>query len=416
MKFLLLIVKDVGRNPVQSTLTALAAIVFVLVVTLVWSVVAQVDRTTAPRRQNVKVMVTERWSFSSHMPCSYAATLIQGAAQGSGDVRPLDWMSWHGYFGTLDPIQHCREDNFPVIACDPDKVATMMEGLDSLPPQENASLLQAVERLKQKRHGMIVGRDRLKVAGKRVGDRLRLFGLGRCHGLDLEFEIVGVLPLGRYDTLAVMNQDYFLGEIERYPKRHNGQEHPLANGSINVVWLKVRDIDECRRLVAQIESSPCFPAPPVKCETSSSGFAVWVEPFNDLLWALRWLVVPACLGTLGAVLAINASLNVRSRRAELALLKVIGFRPWQILALVSGESLLLGIGSGVLCSVLTYASVNWLLDGLSFRIAFLDYFLIPRDALWWGPIAGGLTALAGSLLPALSACRLKAADVFSRVA
>jgi len=74
MKFFLLIVRNVGRNSVQSTFTALAAIVFVLVVILVWSVVAQVDRATAPRRQNVKLMITERWSLASHMPRSYAAT------------------------------------------------------------------------------------------------------------------------------------------------------------------------------------------------------------------------------------------------------------------------------------------------------------------------------------------------------
>jgi len=187
----------------------------------------------------------------------------------------LDWMTWQLYFGTLDPIHPSRECLFTVIACEPDKVATMMEDLDSLPPKENASLLQAVERLKQKRHGMIVGRDRIEVAGKRVGDCLRLFGRGRSQGLNLEFEIVGVLPRGRYDTLAVMNKDYLLGEIDRYPQRHNGQEHPAANGSISVVWLRVRDLNEFRRLAAQIESSPCFPAPPVKCETSSSGVAVW---------------------------------------------------------------------------------------------------------------------------------------------
>ncbi len=198
MKFLLLIVKDVGRNPVQSALTTLAAIVFVLVVTLVWSVVAQVDRTTAPKRQNVKVMVTERWSFSSHMPCSYVATLIQGAARRPGDVRPLDWMTWQGYFGTLDPIQRCREHNFPVIACDPDKVATMMEGLDSLPPKENASLLQAVERLKQKRHGMIVGRDRTQGGGETRGRPPSALRSGEVSGVGS-----GVRDRGRIASGAI---------------------------------------------------------------------------------------------------------------------------------------------------------------------------------------------------------------------
>jgi hypothetical protein len=40
--------------------------------------------------------------------------------------------------------------------------------------------------------------------------------------------------------------------------------------------------------------------------------------------------------------------------------------------------------------------------------------MVPEEALWWGPLMGLGTALAGSLTPSLSACRIKVSEVFSR--
>ena len=63
MKFLLLILKNIRRNLVLSSLTSLGTVVLVLVVTLVWSVLAFLDRATAEKSRNLKAIVTERWQF-----------------------------------------------------------------------------------------------------------------------------------------------------------------------------------------------------------------------------------------------------------------------------------------------------------------------------------------------------------------
>jgi putative ABC transport system permease protein len=107
---------------------------------------------------------------------------------------------------------------------------------------------------------------------------------------------------------------------------------------------------------------------------------------------------------------------VRERRAELAVLKVLGFRPWQILTLVLGESLLLGLGAGAASAALTYTLVNYVLGGIPFPIGFFPRFFVPHAALWWGPAIGTGTALIGSLWPAWSARNVKVADVFAKVA
>jgi putative ABC transport system permease protein len=141
-----------------------------------------------------------------------------------------------------------------------------------------------------------------------------------------------------------------------------------------------------------------------------------LEAFRDLIWGMRWLLAPACLATILLVIANAISISVRERRLEMAVLKVLGFRPYQVLILVLGESLLLGAVAGMIGAGLTYIGINWVLGGISFPIGFFARFLIPRDALWWGPTVGGLAALLGSFLPAWSARGVKVAEVFSKVA
>jgi putative ABC transport system permease protein len=120
--------------------------------------------------------------------------------------------------------------------------------------------------------------------------------------------------------------------------------------------------------------------------------------------------------SLSLVIANAISISVRERRQELAVMKVLGFRPHQILMLVLGESLLLGAGSGFLSSALTWYVVNNVLGGLKFPIAFFPSFMISDDALWWGPVVGGLAALLGSISPAWTACNVKVSEVFAKVA
>jgi putative ABC transport system permease protein len=130
---------------------------------------------------------------------------------------------------------------------------------------------------------------------------------------------------------------------------------------------------------------------------------------------MRYLLTPACLASLSLVIANAISISVRERRKELAVMKVLGFRPLQILVLVLGESLLLGVGAGLFSAGLTWYAVNHIVGGMPFPIAFFPRFYIDDGALWWGPAIGGLAALAGSAGPAWSACTVKVTDVFSKV-
>ena len=253
MKYFKLILRNLKRNPLRSSLTALVTVVLVFVVTMAWSVLWLLDLVTSEKSQNFSAMVAERWSVPSRLPYAYAEPLSRGAARNPDDVRPLDSMTWQFFIGTLDPQKLSRENMVFAIACEPDKIATMMEGLDSLPPDEQAQLHADVTKLKATRQGIILGRNHLRSINKRIGERLTLSGISLSKGLDLEFEIIGAFPAGRYDTMAAFNRDYFVNALDAYPGQHQGQKHPWAERNLTLMLLKVADSESFARVAAQVE-------------------------------------------------------------------------------------------------------------------------------------------------------------------
>ena len=415
MKYFKLIFRNLRRNPLRSLLTALVTIVFVLVVTMAWSILWLLDLVTAEKSQNFQAMVADRWAVPSRLPYAYSEPISRGAARNPGDVRPLDSMTWQFFIGTLDPAKLSRENMVFAIACEPDKIATMMEGLDDLPPNERKQLLADIDKLKANRQGIILGNNHILATNKRIGERLKLSGMSISKGLDLEFEIVGAFPPGRYDTMAAFNRDYFVNALDAYEVQHH-QKHPWGDRNLSLVLLKVANSKAFEAVASQLENSPELSSPAVRCETMASGISQMLEPYRDLIFGVRWYLSTACLATILLVIANAIGISVRERRLEMAVLKVLGFRPRQIMVLVIGESVLLGTTAGFLGSGLTFAVINWGLGGISFPIGFLTRFFIPYAALWWGPVVGGLAGLLGSLQPAWSACRVKVAEAFSKVA
>jgi putative ABC transport system permease protein len=416
MKFFLLIIENIRRNMLRTALTAMGTMVLVLVVTLVWSILSFIDEQVTEKSANVKAIVTEKWRIPSQMPYTYKASLIDGGTTTSDGLKPTDYMTWTFFVGFTEkePAKRAFENFVFAFVMEPEKVMTMLDDLDSLPPKEDAELKQAVEKLKETRNGIILGPNFLRNLNKKVGDRLTVYSLN-YKDIDLELEIVGAFPPGRYSTSSVMQRDYFNASLEKY-ERDKGKKHPMADKSLNLVWLKSKNMNDFNTLANQITSSPLYSNPAVKVETSASGVAAFLASYQTILKGLRYLLAPAILLTLSLISANAISISVRERQKEFAVLKVLGFRPMQILGLVLGESLLIGISAGVLSAALTYYLINGLLGGVPFPVAFYTSFPIPAKSILWGAIVGGGTALAGSLLPAWSARTVRISEVFSRVA
>jgi putative ABC transport system permease protein len=405
MKLLLLNIKNLFRNKVRTVLTCLATMVLVFVVTMIWTVVYFLDDLTKQKTDNLQAIITEKWQIPSQMPMSYIGPLSEGAASRPGDIRPKDSMIWQFYGGTIDPDKKTRESMIFFVATDPHKILSMIDELKALDPS-------LVQKLLARKNGALIGPKRLRTLNKKVGERIKISGMEDYKGIDLEIDIVGELPTGQYEDAGIMNQDYLNDAIDAY-RGPGGTRHPMDQKRVNFVWLRVGNPEEFTQIGSQIESSPLFRNPAVKCETFGAMVSSFLDAYTGFIWFIKWILVPGGMVSMTMVIANAISLSVRERRKEIAVLKVLGFGPGIIMFLVLGEAVLLGAGSGLLTGGIAYEAFNMLFGGIRFPGA--PPYPVPLDALWWGPVVGGFAALVGSLMPAWNARTVNVAEVFAKI-
>src|SRR5262249_9895208 len=171
---------------------------------------------------------------------------------------------WHFVVFTLDPELKDKDLQFFVIATFPEKIPTMIDGMDNLDPR-------ACERMKKPPRsglanaGLLMGSDRLAKLNKKVGDVFKARsvshreGTGARRPIELEFEIVGKVPASsRWAPGAFMDYAY----LDRVLKDKNSE----LDGKINLAWLKVDDLDSANAVSGAIERS----IPDIKCETAAT--------------------------------------------------------------------------------------------------------------------------------------------------
>jgi len=413
---LVLIIRSLSRNMLRTGLTYLAIFVLVAVITLIWSILGFLDLATSEKASNLKAIITEKNQIPSQMKPAHEGTLRAMIAELPEKNRPKngddDIMTWAFVGGSLDPKNRTPQNSLFMFCMEPKKVMTMMDGLDELTGEQREQLQKAVDLMELDQRSIVLGKERLAQLGKRVGDEIQLTSFN-YKDIIFTLKIVAVFPEGRYDQSAVMHRDYLKRSLEDFQGR-TGKEHSLAGKSLNLIWVRMPDRQSFEMLAEKVNASGKFD-PAVKMETASSAIGAFLEPMADLIWAMRRLLVPAMLATMTLVMANAISISVRERRTEMAVLKVLGFRPWMVMALVLGEAVLIGSLGGFLSTATAFAAINGM-GGIPFPIAFFPKFFIPADALWWGPLMGAIVAVFGSFLPAWSARSVKVSEVFAKVA
>jgi putative ABC transport system permease protein len=280
--------------------------------------------------------------------------------------------------------------------------------IDDLDPIDK----ELVDKLAQTTNGCLLGHKRLKALNKTVGDRFTICGL-QPAGIDLEFEVVGVLPPGRWRENGFMNARYLNAAIDSFCRDHPASKPVFDLRRINMFWVEAGKKEDFSQIVEQINTSPLLATPPVKCEPFASLVANYLDSWSGFFWFLEWVLVPGSMFSMVLLIANAISLNVRERTEELAILKVIGFRPGHLLALVLGEAFVLGTGSGLAAGALIYWIANALVGGIT--LGGSEPFPVPWQATLWGAGVGGATALIGSILPAWTARSVRASQVFARI-
>jgi putative ABC transport system permease protein len=382
-----------------------------------------VDSITAEKENNLKAIISDKHQFPSKMRRGLESEIYDIAMNLPPEMRPVngrsDIMTWSFVGGSLDPNNQTLKNSLFFFAMEPRKLLTikdgktisMMDGIDELTPAELRALNAAIDEMERNPKAVVIGADKLKLMEKKVGDRFRL-PRTNYPGMELDFEIIAEFPSeSRYAHSAVMNRDYFYRAVDEL-ERKNGKVD-VSDICLNLIWIRLPTKESFKTMAAEVNKTGRF-TPAIKMETASTAFAPFLAPYQDLFWGMRYVLSPMIVVIITLVIAIAVSIGVRERRTEMAVLKVIGFRPWQVLALVLGEALLVGIISGTISTTLIYLQINYM-GGLPFKIAFFPKFMLTKEVLLWGPLIGSIASFVGSIVPAWTTHRIKAAEVFSRV-
>ena len=423
-----LVFRSLQRNLLRTALTYVALFVLTFVLCLIYTIIAVFAKLTTEKEENVQVIMTEKYSIPSTMPPGYVAQLkgiIRDKLPQSAQPADLDknFMTWSFVGGSLDPDKRTKENSLFFFCLEPDSVVTMMndQGLseEDLGKEDYAKLVAAVELVKRDKRNVVVGEERLKMLGKQVGDTMKVYS-SNYKDIVFEFNIVASFPAaagGRYNQAAAMQQEYLRAKLDEY-RVQNGKPHPVADRSVNLIWVRMPTKAAFEQLASIVNDPATFSSPAVKLETGSAGISSFLESYKEILWGMNYLMMPAIGAIMALVVGITIDIGVRERRSEMAVLKVLGFLPVQIMLMIIAEAVLIGLFGSLLSSWLVSLSprvLDFLKNTMELKIP-LNLPKTPPEILVFGPLLGVLIGLVGAALPSRAARNIKVSEVFAQVA
>lgn len=418
MKFLKLVVKNLQRNKVRTVLTTLAIVALVAIFSMIASVFTFLDRSLRAKAADVPIVLTERYRIPSRFDRAFLDQIVMSGSTLNTQLNQVPGFHnenhtlWHFIGFSCDPEIKDKDLIFFCIATLPEKLKKMVDGLDDLSEADFNRMVELVKNPPKSRlpnAGIVMGPGRLAKIRKKVGDVFEAVAISHRDGVNrqpikMQLEIVGELPgTSRWTEGAFMDYAY----LDRVLKATKSE----LDGKIMLGWLKVDTAPGADQVSGTIEEN----LKEIKSEIASSSIARFLEPYQGMMNIAKYVLSPTIAVIMILIVANAISITVRERMTEMAVLKVLGFSPRQILVMVLGEGIFLGALAGLLSAAFVYVMVNKVVGGLPIPLGFFPRFFIPIDVFWWGPLMGAGTAFAGSIVPALQAQHVRVSEVFSRV-
>jgi putative ABC transport system permease protein len=393
MRFLPYVLKHLRRNWVRTTSTvfALALCVFLICTlqTFLRAVTWNLQSANATR-----LIIRHAVSLVFNLPIAYGERIL--AIPGVRSVAKTSW------FGGARRAGDFR-DFFPNFAIDAEPYLAMYP--EYLVPEDQKHAFMADLR------GAIVGRETAEKFGWKIGAVFQLESFIPPYRIGKPFEFV---VSGLYDT----DEKRFPGTLRtlmffHYKYLYESTDQRVGAGTYVVQIDDAARAPEVGRAIdALFENSDAQ----THTETEAAFRAGFVSLAGNLTLLLNGIAL-AVLFTILLVTANTMGMAVRERRMEIAVLKTVGFPAGLILALVLGESMLIGAIGGVLGILLGAWAIGILpylpIIGDAVR-GFPHLALAPDLALIGLAVAVAIGAAAG-LPPAIMAARARVTEILRPV-
>jgi putative ABC transport system permease protein len=388
VKFLPLVWLNLVRNPLRSALTAGAIALAIALVCLLLTMPAGLDQILENLASNTRVVVHNEAGLVYPLPYAY----LQKVRSQPGVVAAASWTWFGGVFREEKGVE------FPNFAVDPEPIGAVWQDWD-LDPQQLADF-------RRYRDGAIVGRATLQRQGWKIGDVVAL--KGTVFPVDLSFRIVGEIPNERAPHFWFQRE--YLDQALRAAGR-GGLD------VLGIVWLRVDDPARVAPLMREIDEGFRNSEAPTASETEKSYFANFFGALQDFVTVI--LIVTGLVALCIVFIAANtASMSVRERQGEIAVLKALGFGRRLVFGTLLAEAALLSLFGGALGAIVALRLTQFLhahAGGWSPQLGPLGSFIVTEAILVQGLFLAFFVGMIAGVVPALGAARRSVAETLREV-
>jgi putative ABC transport system permease protein len=387
VKFLPLVLANLRRSPLRSVLTAAAIALAIALICLLRTMPGALDTILDYAASGTRVVVLNKAGFDYPLPYAY----LQKVRALPGAVSALSW-TWYG--GMVDPDEGVT---FPSFATEPERMGEVFPDFGLTP-----EMLAAFQR---QRNAAVVGRAAANSYGWRAGDHVTL--TGAVYPVDLEFEIVGILP-------------HDLSPIFLFHREYLDQALQARGGGLDTASLFYVRVDERERLEGlKAEVDALFRNSSAQTLTQTEkdyfkGMFSTLDAFVTLTIAVTVLVALCIV----FIAANTTSLSVRERASELAVLKAIGFGKRLVFTLLLVEAGVLALAGGVagaLGSLALTLALKGAAASLMPQLGPLGSFVVTQTIVVQGVFLALFIGMLSGVVPSFGASRRGVAETMREV-
>jgi putative ABC transport system permease protein len=387
MKFLPFILHQLLRNKLRTALTAGAIGMAVALVCLLLTMPAGMNTLLDDIASNTRIVVHNEAGLVYPLPYSY----LQKIRAKQGVVSAASWTWFGGVFREEKGVE------FPNFAVEPDVLGSVWQDWGMDPKQ--------LEDFRKYRDGAIVGRSTLVKNDWKIGDMVTL--KGTVYPVDLQFRIVGEIPNERAPHFWFQRE--YLDQALRAAGR-GGLD------MLGTVWVRVDDPARVAPLMREIDEQFRNSEAVTASETEKSYFANFFSMLQGFVTVI--LIVTGLVALCIVFIAANtASMAVRERIGEIAVLKALGFSRRLIFATLLAEAVLLSTLGGVLGALFALGLTQMLRSGSGWNPALgpLGSFIVTQAILVQGLFLALFVGMLSGVVPALGAARRSVAETLREV-
>jgi len=410
VKYLPYVFKHLRRNWIRSGSTVAAIAVCIFLFCTLQTVLAAINY--GLEAANASRLVTRnKVSLVFNLPLAYKQRIEQ--VEG---VEAVSIVHWFG--GTLSAKLQEQDSEgagdeaggpdfsnfFANFAVEPEVYLSMYPELIISDDQKQAWLAD--------RRGALIGRGLANRYGWKIGDTFFLESFippYRKPDGPFEFVVRAIYDVDRERYPGTDPNTMFFDY--RYLYEATGRE--LGAG---MYTLKISDPDAAGRIAEEIDARFENSDAQTLTETESAFLAGFVAMAGGLAFLLNAIGL-AVTFTILLVTANTMSMAVRERRTEIAVLKTLGFRSGLVMALVLGESLLIGLLGGALGLGLgqLVAAILPYLPVIGVIVSSFPASGLPPQVAALGLGVSLLIALGAGFVPAWTAYRARITDMLRQV-